>query len=296
VRRTINGSVVRYIEKMTTRQINNIVDSTFMDSHLSYDGRNTGSTTMTLTTGSDWLYTTTLTLTASTSYFSASDVGNQIHLTGSDGELIRFTIDAYSSGTVVTGRPHKTVPSSLQATATTTWSRAVDQLTGLWHLEGEEVAVFADGFVAASPNNDSYDTVTVSSGTITLDKPYGVIHVGIPYFTDIETLDIDTPNGETLSDKKKIVQEVNMFVEDTRGLWVGPKPPTNDVSDPLEGLTEFKLRNDEDYDSPVELKTDNISVNISPEWNSNGRIFVRQVDPIPMSILSVSPAGKFPFR
>lgn len=294
VRRTINSKVVRFVEKLTTRQITDIVDNKFMDAHLSYDGRNTAATTMTLS-GSGWTYTDSLTLTASVATFDSGDVGNAVHLRGASEELIRATITAYTSTTVVSILPHKTVPTDLQATATTDWDLAVDEVGGLWHLEGEDVAVFGDGFVVASPNNASYDTVTVSNGVASLDKPYGVIHVGLPYISDLETLDIDTPNGETIADKSKIVGEVNMFVEETRGLWVGSKPPSNDAVDPLEDLREFKLRATEDYDAPVALKTDNIEINIKPEWNSNGRVFVRQVDPIPSTILSISPAGKFPF-
>lgn len=296
VKRTINSKTVRYVEKLSSRQISDIVDNKFMDSNLSYDGRNTTSShTMTLSGGSTWEYTETLTLTSSTGYFTSADVGNQIHLYGASGDIIRFDIDAFSSTTVVTGKPHKTVPAELRTTATATWTRAVDEIQGLWHLEGEDVSVFADGFVTASPNNASYTTVTVSSGAVTLDKPYGVIHIGLPYLSDVETLDIDTPSGETLSDKKKIVGEVNMFVEETRGVWVGPKPPSNDTTDPLEDLRELKIRDTEDYDSPVSLTTDNVAVNIKTEWNSNGRVFIRQVDPIPMTVLSINPAGKFPF-
>lgn len=295
VRRTVDGRERRYIEKLTTRQITDIKDSKFMDSHLSYDGRNTSATTMTLSGGTDWTYTETLTLTSSTNVFSSSDIGNAIHLTGADGALIRFSITGYSSATVVTGTAHKTVPASLRTTATATWTKAVDQLAGLWHLEGKNVSVFADGFVVASPNNASYDIVTVTNGAITLDKPYGVIHVGLPYLSDIETLDVDTPNGETLADKRVIINDVTLYVEETRGVWVGAKPPTSDTTDPLEGLREHKLRDTEDYDSPPSLTTDKIEVTIRAEWNSNGRVFVRQVDPIPMTILSANPAGYFPF-
>lgn len=294
VKRTINGTSRRYVEKLTSRQISNIVDNKFMDSHLSYDGRNAAATTMTLSGGTNWTFDETLTLTASTAFFAATDVGNAIHLRGASSELIRATITAYTSTTVVSVSPHKTVPADLRATATTDWDKAVDQVGGLWHLEGETVSIFADGFVVGSPNNASYSTYTVASGIVTLDKPYAVIHVGIPYLSDIETLDIDLPSGETLADKEKIVGEVNCFVEETRGVFTGPKPPSNDAVDPLENLVEFKIRDAEDYDSPVSLTTDVINVNIKAEWNSNGRVFIRQVDPIPMTILSINPAGKFP--
>jgi hypothetical protein len=303
VKRTINGATKRYIERMNTRFISAIEDAVFVDSALTYDGRNTvTANTMTLSGGTTWAYDETLTCTykesgVATAYFETTDVGNAIHLTGSDGSLIRFTIDAVDAGlTFVTGRAHKTVPAALRTTATADWSLAVDQVTGLWHLEGQTVSVFADGFVVANPNNDQYTTRTVSGGMLTLDKPYAVIHVGIPYISDIETLDIDTDQGETLSDKKMNVQKVTLHVESSRGLWAGGEPPTDDDDDPLEGLTEYKLRNDEDYDSPPELKTGKIDVNIQAQWNSNGRVFIRQIDPLPASVLAVVPAGFFPFR
>jgi hypothetical protein len=296
IQRTIDGRDVRYIERMSSRLINDVIDNNFTDCSLAYDGTNTGSRTMTLSGGTDWDYLETLTLTASTSFFVSTDVGNQIQLTGSDGTLIRFTINAYTSGTVVTGKAHKTVPAAMRSVAITSWVKAVDDISGLWHLEGEDVSVFADRFVVASPNNASYDTLTVTNGAITLDKPYGIIKVGLPFISDVETLDIDSAQGETIADKKKLVSRVTIFVESSRGIWVGAKPPTDDSVDPLEDLVEEKIRNQESYDDPVALATGTVEINIKPEWNSNGRIFIRQVDPVPLSVLAVAPAGLLPFK
>lgn len=295
VKRTISSTTKRYIERMFSREIEDIIDSVFMDSSLSYDGRNDTATTMTLS-GSGWTYTDTLTLTASAGFFVVGDVGNEIHLTGADGTLIRFTIDAYSSATVVTGRPHKTVPVSMQAVAITEWAKAVDTLSGLDHLEGKEIAVFADRFVVGSPNNDSYELLTVTSGAVTLERPYTVIHAGLPYISDLETLDIDTVNGETMVDKKKLIGKVVLQVEASRGLFVGSEPPSDDDDDPLEGLYEAKLRESEGYDEAVDLTTGPIDVTIDASWNSNGRCFIRQVDPIPATILSVTPVGYVPIK
>jgi hypothetical protein len=296
VKRTINGSTKRYIERMTTRLIGDIVDTVIMDSSLSYDGRHAGATTMTLSGGTTWVYTETLTLTASASTFASTDVGNAIHLTGSDDTLIRFTITGYTGATIVTGRAHKTVPVAMRSIAITEWARAVDQLTGLWHIEAESVSVFADGFVVANPNNDAYEVITVTNGTVTLDRPYAVIHVGLPITADLETLDIDTPNGETLIDKNKLVGRVTVSVEGSRGIWVGPKAPSDDTVDPLEDLVELKVRENESYDEPVELLTDSVDINIKSEWNSNGRVFIRQIDPVPLSILAIAPSGLLPFK
>ena len=296
VKRTIDGRTTRYIERISTRQLSDIKDFKGMDSSLSYDGRNTGATTMTLSGGTTWEYDETLTATASGAQFFSTDVGNAINIRDGDGNLIRFTIEAYTSATIVTGKPDKTVPTSLRAVAVTDWDDAVDQLSGLWHLEGETVSVFADGFVVGSPNNPEYTTVTVADGTITLDKPFGVIHVGLPITADFETLDIDTPNGETLSDKNMLITAITIFFEKTRGIFAGSKPPTDDTVDPLEDLNELKLREQEGYDSPVDLVTDKVDINVHSLWNSNGRVFIRQVDPLPSTILAVHPSGFIPVR
>lgn len=291
--RTIGGATKRYVEKFTPRFIEDIKDAVFLDSALSYDGRNSEATTMTLS-GSGWTYTDTLTLTASASFFASTDVGNAIHMYLGD-DVVRCTITAFTSDTVVSVLPHKTVPVGLQATPITDWTRAVDEVSGLWHLEGKDVSIFADGFVVANPNNPSYTVRTVADGSVTLDKPYGVIHVGLPYTSDLETLDIDTSNGETLSDKHKNISQVTLFLEKTRGGWVGVKEEDDDGVT-LDGLTELKLRNQEGYDEPIALKTGKVKINIQPQWNSNGRILVRQTDPLPISVSAVVPTGMVPFR
>lgn len=298
IQRAIDGSSVRYIEKFLTRQIDDIRDSVFVDSSLSYDGRNaTPSHTMTLTSsGGGWTHLDDLTLTSSTAFFTAGDVGNEIHLTGSDGTIIRASITAFTSTTIVTVRPNKTVPIAMRSVAISDWSRAVDEFAGLDHLEGEDVSVFADGFVVANPNNAAYTTATVSSGTVTLDRPYAVVHIGLPYLFDLETLDIDTVRGETLMDRRKLISDLTLFVEDSRGIFGGVKPPTDDATNPTEGLRELKIRNDEGYDDPVDLVTGTVDIKLTGEWNTNGRIFIRQIDPVPVTILSVAPAGLVPFR
>lgn len=294
VQRTIDGRSVRYIERMTQRRVDDRKDMIFMDSSLSYDGRNDTATTMTLSGGTNWTYDETLTLTASASFFTAADVGNKVFLYDSAGDELRLTITAYTSATVVSVTPHKTVVAGLRSAAQTTWTRAVDELTGLWHLEGMDVSILADGAVVASPYNASYTTATVANGTVTLDEARGVIHVGLPYISDLETLDIDTAEGETLSDKKKLVNRVTLHLEESGGIFAGSQEPSG--TDPLEGLYELKLREFELPGTPTELKTGTVGINIEANWNSNGHVFIRQVDPLPMSILAVSPAGFLPFK
>lgn len=295
IKRTINSKVVRYVERFTSRRIllSEQKDLKIMDCNYTVDGRNTGVRTMTLS-GSGWTYNDTLTLTASSAYFASTDVGKEIHLTNTDGTLIRFSINAYTSTTVVTGKPDKTVPAGLQAVATTDWAIAISQVTGLWHLEGQTVSVYGDGFVIASPNNDQYDTITVASGIINLGQCYSVICIGLPITADVQTLNIDQGQGGSIIDRNKLIQKVSMYVEETRGLFAGTREPS--ASDPLDGLTELKIRESESMDSPVDLTSDPVEIITESTWNNNGRVFIRQVDPLPMTILSIAPSGNIPYQ
>ena len=294
IKRTINGETKRYIERMATNQDVALEARVHMDSALTYDGENQGGPTMTISGGTNWDQDEILTITAGSSFFSASEIGNAIHLTGSDGTLIRFSLTEYTSTTVMKGIPHKEIPVVMRSTAISTWSRAVDRVTGLWHLEGEDVSVFADGSVIASPNNPNYTVITVSGGAINLARPYAIITVGLPFTFDAETLDIDSANGETLADKKKIVTKVSMNVEETASLFVGQEEPTGD--DMLENLNESKLWQVTNIGDPVELKTEVVDVAIESNWDSNGRVFIRQVDPLPVTINSILPDVMAPFR
>jgi hypothetical protein len=296
INRTINGRATRYIERMATRFISgtSVTDSIFVDSCRTYDGRNTNlSRTMTISGGTNWTYDESLTLTCSASFFKGGDVGNEIHITGSDGTFIRLSVTGYTSATVVTVSPNKTVPVAMRSAAITDWSRAIKTIRGFHHIEGESVSVLADGYVVANPNNDAYTELTVTDGSIEFDNAYSVIHVGKPYTSDLETLDVDSPEGESIIGSKKKVTEVFMHVEKSRGIWVGASDPGDDT---LEGLTELKIRNDEGYDDPVALQTGVVDVIIRAEWNSNGRVFVRQSDPLPLTVLSISPDGQFPLK
>lgn len=298
IQRTVDGNSVRYIERMETRAIDEtaIEDSIFMDSTLSFDGTNTTAITMTLTGGPPWGSGENLTLAASAAFFVAGDVGNQIHLTDAAGFTIKLDIFAFTSDTVVSVRSNKNVPVTLQGVARTTWGRAVDTFGGLSHLEGKDISAFGDGFVDASPNNAAYTTVTVSSGSVTLPKPRVVMHIGLPYLSDLETLDLDTVQGETLADKKRIIVKVTLFLETSRGIFAGAQPPSDDTVDPLENLFEAKIRSDESLDDPTDLQTDTIEIDIRGQYNSEGRIFIRQVDPIPLAVLAVAPSGYVPLR
>jgi len=281
VQRTINGVARRFKERFASRRVTDVaVDAFFVDCGGTYDGRNTGSTTLTLTGGSTWAYTEDLTLVASAGQFSAGDVGNDYVLTIA-GVALTLHVTAYTDSTHVTVQAAKDVPSSHRAVATATWSRAVDQITGLSHLEGKTVAILADGNVVT--NGYDEPAIVVSGGTVTLPTPGSVVHVGLPYIADLETLDWENPNGETLTDKQKLVQAVTLLVQDTRGGFVG----TDEAH-----LFEIKQRSSENYGVSTLATTGTFTMSTAGTWSDRGRVLIRQRDPLPMTILSVTPRGK----
>lgn len=295
VRRTINGVTKRYIERMADREFTDIeVDALFLDSHLTYDGRNTGATTVTLSTGGGWTVNDEITVTAALGTpFVVGDPGNDIVVwvdvdsvdeagdTVTTRTKVKIRVDTYTSSTVVSGYPDKDVPASLRSTALTTWGRAVDQVSGLGHLEAKDIAALGDGNVIANPNNDQYETVTVTAGVATFDRPYLIIHAGLPYFCDIQTLDLDV-NGQQIRDRQKNVNHMALLVESTRGLFIGPT---------FSDLDEKQPDPIDDYDTPWPLKTGLIEMPIASTWQESGSFCIRQKDPLPATILSIIPSG-----
>lgn len=276
VRRTVGGSTVRYLERIETRLFDEIDDAFFVDSGLSYDGRKSaGEVTV---SASSYDYQDSVTITLSGATYPATVDADVLVLTGADGETCRFFVDSRDSDTQVTATALKDVPASLQATATSVWSVAVDTLAGLDHLEGKTVSILADGNVEPQQ--------TVSSGGVTLRRAASVVHVGLPYETEIETLDIDQFPNESLRDKQKLVHSVGMVVERSRGIFAGE---SRDDLSAADTLIEWKQRQDEALGEPTALFTGALTIPITASWNSGGRVRVVQNDPLPLTILSLLP-------
>jgi hypothetical protein len=296
VSRTVNGSSVRYIERMQTRYIGpddeDVEDNVFVDSSITFDGRNTGATTMTITTATTYVAGQTLTLTASASYFNADMVGDKINVTSATGDVMHLLITASTSATVMSVTCDETIPANLQNTARTTWGRARKTIPQLWHLEGLSVSCQGDSFVESNPNKSSLTTRTVASGSVAFGRWYEVLHIGLPYVSDLQTLDIETGDPfQNLTGKQKLIRYVLAHVNRSRGLHAGETLPSSDAS--TTGLREMiPLDGDQSYDETPELTTDLVEVPVPGTWNEGGRMVIRQVDPLPCSILAVSPRGE----
>lgn len=275
VRRTVNGATARYVERFASRRFDAIEDAYFVDCGLTYDGRNTGATTMTVSGGSAWDYRyETFTVTASTSYFNGGMVGAVLQLPyGDDGAVLRLEIESVTSGTVCVCRANRDVPEALRGVATTDWRLARATFTGLSHLEGKTVSILADGSV--------HPQLVVSGGTITLQTAAAVVHAGLPYVSDLQTLDLSSVQ-DALRARVKNVPSVTVLANSSRGLLAG-------TGFDADKLFEVKQRDAENYDQPIQLRTGLFDVSLTGKWETTGSVCIRQEDPLPLSVLSIMP-------
>lgn len=276
VRRDFNGQVNRHIERMTNRFPSDPLDLIFMDSALTFDGRNVGLSTVALTGGTLWTVDEELTLTCTDPVFTASNVGDHIVLDYQGEFELRVEILSFTSTTVVKVQPLRDVPVFFQAAAVADWAFAKDTMGGLTHLETLTVAVIGDGKVQSQK--------TVVSGQITLDLPAVLVHIGLPIMADLETLDLAIPNGPSVRDRAKSITKLTLQVEETRGVFAGMD---------FDHLEEFSQRTNEDYVSAVDPKTGIMEVYLNNTWQKDGRTCIRQADPLPVSISAIIPEVTF---
>lgn len=289
-----DGTTTRYIERLASRRYTDVLNAKFLDSCLEYDG--TGSGTVTLS-GSGWTNATSLTCTFSIAQTNAT-VGNEVQINGVDADgadfQIRARIVGVTSTTVVTVIPHTTVPTPMRAVVISDWKMAVDTFVGLWHLEGQTVSVFGDRVVVASALNPQYETqYTVTDGAITLigEQRLGQAVVGLPVTADLSTLDIDPPEDGRFAARTKLISSVAVRVAESRSFWIGTNAPDDDDEDPIQGLYEPKIRQDETYDDPMALTTGIVKVRTRSRMNRRGRVFIRVMEPTPVSVIEIVESG-----
>ena len=144
-------------------------------------------------------------------------------------------------------------------------------ISGLSHLEGKTVSILGDG--AVMPQQ------VVTGGQITLPQPVSVAQIGLPITADMQTLPTAFQMPGLGQGRPKNVDAVWLRVYRSGGIKAGPD---------VDHLTEVKQRTTEAWGSAPALKTDEIKVVVSPSWTNGGQICVRQSDPLPLTISSIS--------
>lgn len=144
-------------------------------------------------------------------------------------------------------------------------------ISGLSHLEGKTVSILGDGAVMPQ--------CVVTGGQITLAQPVSVAQIGLPITADMQTLPVAFDAPGFGQGRPKNVDAIWLRVYRSGGIKAGP-----DVAH----LTEVKQRTTEVYGAPPALKTDEIKLVVAPSWGNGGQIWVRQADPLPLTIASMS--------
>ena len=152
----------------------------------------------------------------------------------------------------------------------------VTAISGLDHLEGEEVAVLVDG--AVHPNR------TVSAGAINLQLAGSVVNVGLPYTATIKTMPIDiaTNAGTSFIDEKRAHKIVMQLYQTGPGLWYGPNENEMD---------EYAVRSSQDaMDNPVPLFTGFTEALAWPSGSERGpQLMIQHRLPLPCTVVALIP-------
>ncbi len=144
---------------------------------------------------------------------------------------------------------------------------------GLWHLEGKTVQILADGAVV-SPQ-------VVTNGRITLENPASVVHVGLAYTSDLQTLPLAFESLQAGGQGMlRNVVAAHLRVTQTSLFKVGSS---------MDKLIPNRSRAVSDtYDSAPSLKVAEVRVQVSGKWDSDGSVYVRQDEPLPLSVLAMT--------
>lgn len=135
-------------------------------------------------------------------------------------------------------------------------------ISGLDHLEGEEVWAVADGAVVGP--------LTVSGGEIQLGAAASLVNVGLRYICDLGLLDVAEART-----RKKLVTDAFWEVYASRGLKTG---------ETFESLFPWAQHTVSGGYAPPVPETTLVQVAIRHTWNQAGRIVLRQEDPLPVSV------------
>ena len=151
---------------------------------------------------------------------------------------------------------------------------AVTTIGGLSHLEGQTVSILANG--ATHPD------ATVSSGQITLTRSSTKVKVGLPYTSLLQTMRIDAgaQNGTSQS-KTKRIYEITARLYESIGIEVGPD---------LNNMERIPFRSSANaMNSGISVFTGDKEIEFRGNYETDGFIFVRQTQPLPLTVLSLYP-------
>lgn len=145
---------------------------------------------------------------------------------------------------------------------------------GLDHLEGEEVSALGDG--------DVYHGLVVEGGEVTLPRACSRVSIGLRYKSYAETLPLymNVQNVGAIRGLLAKATQTYVQVEKTRGISVmagGVRIPSD------------MIQHKGDLSAELELYTGLWRFDLEAGWDDKATIRIEQSEPLPMTILGISP-------
>ena len=281
VQRIVNGQVVRYIERTSSRQFKDVQDCYFVDAGLTYDrsievtnvakGEATTITTDAvhgLSVGYEINFSDIQWAKEYDEFFGEiplDQLNNRKYKVKSVPSTKTFTIGDFDDNSNVDSSTFTKYLSGGKV------RNMVQTLHGLWYLEGETVAVLADGNVLSD--------LVVENGSVVLPHRYGRVHVGLRYLSEIETLPLALEDPSVRNVPKSLTEVVTHLYRSGTLLLASKGGPFYPLS----------TRTSEVWGEPTELFTGSVAIPVTGQWEVTGAFILRQKDPLPMGILSTSP-------
>jgi len=260
VKRTVDGSVKRYIEYFMPMDFDSDqVYCFFVHSGLSWDGGDPVAIEG-ATQADPVVVTSTAHGYSDGDNIYIDDVEGMTELNGNYYTIANKTADTFELEDV-DGSAYTAYTSGGTA------KRVEKDFSGLDHLEGEEVAVLADGLALANE--------TISSGGIGLDSYYNVVHVGLPVTAKLKPMRIEggAQFGTAQGQNKRIDKLVVRFHETIGCKW-GPEDDDDKLEEVLFG------------DSP-ELYSGDMEAPFTGDYETDGNIVLVNDQPLPMTVLCI---------
>lgn len=157
-----------------------------------------------------------------------------------------------------------------------TFAAPVAEASGLLHLRGESVVALADGDVVT-------ELIVDATGTVDLgDREVTELSVGISFESFIQTLDVrmEIDGLGSSEGRHKSTSELAIKLQRSRGIEAGTS---------LERMNELKEWDATLVGGPIPLQTHTPLLGVSGDWERDATTYVRQRNPLPMTVLSISP-------
>lgn len=277
VQRHINGTQKRYVEYLSNffEQTDNPEDAYFLDCGLTYDDPKT----ITDITGN-----APMVVTSASHGFADGDKVLITEVSGlqevEDGVAAEDSYLNYKKFTVANKTTNTFELASTDGSALTGYisggkaRKLVSTISGLSHLQNETVGILVDGAAHADK--------TVSGGSITLDVPSAVVHVGKKYNSDVKLLRIEAGSADgTALGKKRKIGTLKLLLLNTLGIKIGTS---------FDKLKTVLFRTSQDRLGFAPALFTGVKVHqLEGNYDTESQICIRVEDPLPATILSVMP-------